>query len=191
MKFICLPLFLILCWSCGGDSPADATDEVATTESTESAATVTKAPAQIDQPCDVVSWAEVSSVFGWSGTNESRPITMRDGMLKSCYYSSPTDEGNVTISITQIEEQAISNKYLEKTYAKNLTAPNGPLKYEEVTTDLGDQSIFGSGKNGPNFTYQLSWRAGNEVDYSVVAKRSEAMDAAVVLPKLKALAEKL
>lgn len=190
MKFLYLSTLLLLCWSCGSDASQAATNTEADTETAAAPAeSPVKAPTQLEHPCETVAWTDVASTFGWEGTNESIPTTMSEGRLQGCYYAPPKGAESVTISVTQSTERTISAKYLENAFKKDLASTDG--NHEQVAADLGDQAIYNYGKNGPNYTYRLRWRDGNEVDYFVEFKSSQEMDAAAILPKLQQLAEML
>lgn len=186
MKFIILPLALLICLSCS-DSAA-ATETVAANTAPAPATKVVVATP--DHPCDAVSGSMVAQALGWEGANEAMPTTMSDGRIQSCFYSSTNDIGASTMTIKQSSERTIERKGLERVFATDLTN-EGKLTFEDVSGALGDQAIFGHGKTGPSFTYKLRWRDGNAVDYSVDATYYKKMDPAAVLVNLRKLAEKM
>ncbi|PHI19999.1 hypothetical protein CEQ90_09665 [Lewinellaceae bacterium SD302] len=188
-----LLMYLLLCFAlfaCGGsDATAQASSSTTATTAPEMK---TEAPAEnSENPCETISPAEVAAALGWAGSNDGMPTTMRDGRLQSCYYSSNDNVGAATISISTSNENTIASKRLERSFTTSLEKTDGQLKYEEVSASLGDQAIYGSGKNGPAFSYRLDWRVGNTVSYSVDASYYQERDKDDVLVALKELAAKL
>lgn len=188
MKSIMLTLTLFLFWSCG-----DGTSQPMATAPPAELTAVTAPPAStnIDHPCDAISGATISRIFGWEGANEAMPTTMREGRLQSCYYTSTNNVGAATITISQSSERTIERAGLERSFATDLANTEDRLDYEEVSAGLGDQSIYGRGKRGPSHTYRLRWRVGNTTDYSVDLSAYKKLDSEIVLARLKELAAAL
>lgn len=130
----------------------------------------------------------VAGILGWAESHDGMPTTMRDGRLQSCNYTSTNNVGAATITIAQSSEKTIERKGLERSFTTDLENTEDRLDYREVEVGLGDQAIYGTGKQGPSFIYRLRWRNGNEIEYSIDANFYKERDPAEILPMLKELA---
>lgn len=181
-------LFLSILFACGNTEPAATTESPAPQTTQEAPQSATQ---QMDHPCDAIGGEEVAAAFDWPGSNDPMRTTMSKGRLQSCYYTNSAGIGASTITISQSSERTIERKGLEATFAADLTKEDDRFTWSELPEGPGDQTLYGSGKNGPNHTYILRWRSGNEVEFSVDYSSSQKQDAEAMKAVLMKLAQRL
>ena len=192
------------------DGSKDASSEPAAekkTDDTAEAKTDTKAGAKSDAkaevaesplpgnptpPCDSVSAAFVGETFGWSDVVEGQPASMSKGRVQGCTFNRRGSEGGtLAIMVSHIDARGVANKYVERAFATDLSNKNPDKTFAEVTPKLGDQTVFGHGKQGPHIAYQLRWRTGNQVDSNLTVRFPAEQDPADIQAKLRTIAAKL
>lgn len=143
-----------------------------------------------NSPCKSLSAASIATALNWKGAHDGVSKSFYDGRLQACEFTATANEGGLSASITNSDEKAIERGGLNRAYASDLNRTEG-IVYELVKINLGDQSIYGFGKNGPNYHYILRWRKGNLVDYKLDYRSSKKLDDRIVLKQLIALAAEL
>ena len=189
MRILLFALLTLLFQACGSPSAEATATTVASTGA--EVTTPTADPPATDPPCTALSPAQVAAALLWAGANKGMPTEMRDGRLQSCYFTSTDNVGAVTVTIARSNERIIENKSVKGAFASTLAKTDGKLKWREISADLGDQAIYGSGKTGPAYTYRLEWRRGNEVQYTIDASYYKEEDEEDVLNRVLTLARQL
>lgn len=190
MKYTVLLFTLLLIVSCGGGESAE-TDTLANqAESTTPPAAPAAEVAIPNNPCEKISANDVAMALGWTGATDGIAKEFFEKRLQGCEFTGNGIEGGLAASITSSQPRTIQNKGLERAFTTDLE-DNDRLTFRDAGNGIGDQSIYGYGKRGPNYLYILRWRDGNEYDYKLEYRSSKELDEAAVLTQLNALATKM
>lgn len=134
---------------------------------------------------------EVASIFGWKGVTGPFPNSMNNEKRQACDYVGSGTSGRLMILQEQYEGRIVENKYVESAFDATLTDTRSDLSWDVIQGAPGDAAIYGYGKDGPNHTYMLKYRFGNQKMVTITHSGSKKRNPEETLEGLLTIARKL
>lgn len=176
--------------TCGGGPATDLNVETAAEPSESQSEATVPSPDPLGEPC-VLDVAKVAAALGWKSALDPEPNQLNSEKLQACDYIDANYKGRLTVSQERFEGRIVEGGYLSRSYQSTLEKTDSDLKWRSVESDLGDEAIYGHGKNGPNHTYTLQWRFGEHTQLILSLRGGEKRNQDETLEKLIQLAEQI